>query len=538
MANRPDRNISFATVQGFAAVLRDGAVVTVKGKETKELRNRLTTIARPLERCVFLPGRRNDVFAQVCDTMWVIGGHNDLPWLTRYLPRAPEFSDDDGKTWHGAYGPRLRRWAGQVDQLDNWRQLLIADRSSRRVVGVLFDPTRDFISESNDIPCNNWLSWLLRDGCLHLNVAIRSNDAVWGFSGINAFEWSVLQEMMATWIRAQVGELTFFATSYHIYSHHYQRAADIVSRFHGVSPYDFGITPAPFSTPWAAFSAAMANWFEIEEQLRVDPRLPLGKGAAMQDPFLASTLRLVRLKWGAERWTTEELATELAVLPEDDLATAAYEFFGRAHPELLTNIRQPNIAAFFRACRVAKNAPADDLKAAIKHLHARKNASYAGAWKQRGERVSVLPNIARKVDRLQAFANGAAALDGETILDTAVDLYVYAAMYRLFLAEFPSADISPLGADAPQPFSDHDQNFDLLVDMASFIQNTDANFVHEIEAISALFEGLWRKADTGASLTDRQQRAAELSIASERLIALVATMNPSNASEFVRRERG
>jgi hypothetical protein len=37
------------------------------------------------------------------------------------------------------------------------------------------------------------------------------------------------------------------------------------------------------------------------------------------------------------------------------------------------------------------------LKAAIMRLHARKDASYAGAWKRRGERVSVLPNIARKV---------------------------------------------------------------------------------------------------------------------------------------------
>jgi hypothetical protein len=385
--SRAHRNISFAIVESFDAVLRDGAVVTVRTLETKELRNRITSITRPLERCIFLPGRRNDVFAQITETFWVIGGRNDLPWLTRYLPRAPEFSDDEGMTWHGAYGPRLRTWAGKVDQFDEWRRLLIADPTSRRAVGVLFDPDRDFIPASNDIPCNNWLSWLLRDGRLHLNVAVRSNDAMWGFSGVNSFEWSVLQEMMAFWIGADVGESTFFVTSYHVYSRHYRRARDIVSHFYGLTPYDFGIASPRFATPWADFSAAMADWFEIEEQLRADPDPLPREGLATRDPFLSSTLRLLRLRWGAERWTTGRLRSELAALPEDDFATAAYEFFGRDRPELLTNISQPNIAAFFRACQTAKSDNTAGLKAAIKHLHARKNASYAGAWKRRGERV-------------------------------------------------------------------------------------------------------------------------------------------------------
>jgi thymidylate synthase len=538
MVSRPHRNISFATAESFDAVLREGATVTVRGKETKELRNRLTVITRPLERCVFLPGRRNDIFAQVSETLWVIAGRDDLPWLTRYLPRAPYFSDDDGQTWHGAYGPRLRAWAGQIDQVDRWRQLLTADRNSRRVVGVLFDPTRDFVAESRDIPCNNWLCWLLRDGLLHLNVAIRSNDAVWGFSGVNAFEWSVLQEMMALWVGARVGDLTFFATSYHIYAHHYERAAEIVSRFYGVSPYDFGISSPPFVTRWTDFAGAVSDWFEVEEQLRLDPRISPREGAAIRDPFLASTLRLVRLKWGAERWTDDELATELAALPEDDFATAAYEYFGRTRPDLLSNIRQPNIADFFRACELAKSDPAAELKSAIKHLHARKNASYAGAWKRRGERVSVLPNIARKVDRLLAFVNKAASLDGETLLDTALDLYVYVVKYRLFLAEIAGANISPLGASAPQPFSDHDENFNLFVDGADFIRGANGEFAREVDGICVLFEDIWRGADANATLADRQQWAAELAVDSERLVAIVIRMNPADAHEFVRHERG
>jgi thymidylate synthase len=518
------------------SALRNGAVVTVRGKETKELRNQLIRIARPLERCIFLPGRCNDIFGQIAEAFWVLGGRSDLPWLTRYLPRAPGFSDDDGLTWHGAYGPRLRAWAGKVDQLAEWRQLLLADPNTRRAAGVLFDPGRDFLAASRDIPCNNWLSWLLRDGRLHLNIAVRSNDAMWGFSGVNAFEWSVLQEMMAFWVGAEVGEINFFATSYHVYSRHYDRAQDIVARFNGKTPYDFGISSPRFSTPWADFSDAIHDWFESEEQVRANPDPLPREGPATRDPFFAGSLRLLRLKWGAEQWTAERLSAELSALPEDDFTAAAYEHFGRKQPQILANISQPNIAAFFRACQFPRSDDVE-LKTAIKHLHARKNASYAGSWKRRGERVSVLPNIARKVDRLQAFAEAGTTLDGETVLDTAVDLYVYAAKYRLFLAELPGADIAPLGPGDPQPFSDYDDNFNVLADAATFGDGRQCAFVDHVRAIVVLFENLWQAVDSGALLPERQRRAAELTAAAEQLVGIVTATDQASTSAFIHHER-
>src|SRR5690606_36637114 len=110
---------------------------------TREIIARHTRLDRPLERYLFVPGRNNDVFAQVAETMWVLAGRDDIAWLERYLPRAPQFSDD-GATWRAAYGPRLRNWNGR-DQIDEVRRLLSEDRSSRRAVTSLFDPARDFI---------------------------------------------------------------------------------------------------------------------------------------------------------------------------------------------------------------------------------------------------------------------------------------------------------------------------------------------------------------------------------------------------------
>jgi thymidylate synthase len=533
---RQHRNVSFAAAESFSAVLAHGAEVNVRGSLTRELRNRVTSIERPYERCVFLPGRRHDIFAQIAETLWVIAGRNDLPWLERYLPRAPDFSDDGGKSWRAAYGPRLRAWAG-VDQLNEWRRLLRDDPMSRRVVGVIFDPSRDFV-ESRDIPCNNWLSWLIRDNNLHLNVAIRSNDAMWGFSGVNAFEWSVLQEMMAFWLGVEIGETTFFATSYHLYERHYDTARNVVQNFYGITPYDYAVPSARFATHWDDFEATLADWFAVESKVANDPDAPLDDRLAMRDPMLGSMIRLLRLKWGALGWTDDRLAAELAALPQNDFAAAAYEHFGRKKPALIERISQSGIANFFAACQSAKTVSGEGLKDALKHLHARKNRSYAGSWKRRGERVSILPNIARKVDRLRAFADDGLDLDGETILDTALDLFVYAQKYRLFLAELGAETALSLPPDAPLPYSDHDVNFDALVDRARFDDQKLLNFEAHVAALTALFEEMWQGVDEGGSLGARSRWAADLAGMADILIGHIAAKDKPVVAEFIRHELG
>ena len=49
--------------------------------------------------------------------------------------------------------------------------------------------------------------------------------------------------------------------------------------------------------------------------------------------------------------------------------------------------------------------------------------------------ISILANIARKVDRLEYGLDGAPATAGESWLDTAVDLLVYCLKYQAYLAD-------------------------------------------------------------------------------------------------------
>jgi thymidylate synthase len=527
------RNISFATIAGLTDVQRDGFRLTVRGEEVQEIRNRITILQRPKERCLFLPQRGNNVFAALAETFWVIAGRNDVDWLSHYLPRAKDFSDD-GKHWRGGYGPRLRNWGG-VDQLEQVKDLLLQEPLTRRAVMSLYDPGKDFVA-SKDIPCNNWLHWLCRDERLHLNVAVRSNDVIWGFSGVNAFEWSILQEMMAFWAGKQQGELTFIASSFHVYQRHYSLAEKLVQNFRGITCYDFGIAAPPFSTNWEDFREAMNVWLRLEAELRDNPNHDLHPEAHLSDQLLTVALRVLRVYHGARSgWSIHQIRDALISLPPCDLTAASYEYFGRKHPELLSNIPEVTLRRFFDAYGdqdAVKTAVPAAMFELIKKLHAQKDAAYGNAWKRRGEQTSILANVARKVDRLESYQLKQSEMPGESLLDTAVDLLVYLTKYRLFLLERVPSGESLLPPNAPKPFSDHVCNFNALVDeLQASSSNTD-NKDHATLIIAA-FESLNEELLSNSSSAEiRLAQVVELIVMTAELVSSIARRFPYLVQEL------
>lgn len=200
---------------------------------TRERLHTTFTIQNPDERVsCWEPGiRKDDMFARLAETLWVLGGRSDVQWLERYLPRASQFSDD-GQYWRAGYGKRMRHWPGhdnsyEVDQILGVIKELSEHPESRRAVINIWDPATD-MDDWKDVPCNNWLHFLQRDGALHMAIGIRSNDLVWGWHGINTFEWSVLQELIANSLDLVVGKQTYLIGSLHMYDRHFQMAADLV----------------------------------------------------------------------------------------------------------------------------------------------------------------------------------------------------------------------------------------------------------------------------------------------------------------------
>jgi thymidylate synthase len=502
-------NAAHAFIGELREVIEHGAPVTVREQETREIQARLVTIENPVERFITIPKRRNDVFHAVAETMWVVSGRDDVAFLERYLPRAPEFSDD-GLVWRGAYGPRLRNWSG-VDQVDEIRRLLLEEPESRRAVAVLFDPSRDF-QPTRDVPCNNWLHFLRREGRVDLNVTIRSNDILWGFSGINTFEWSVLHEMMAHWLSLDVGQVTFFISSLHLYEDRRGQCERTLAAFAGRTGYEDGWGAASFLTPWERFAAVTADWFKLEEALfeGVDVAKEV---ASFPDPLLRSFLQAIAIKWAAERGAKELVLRQMvAEIGQIDVAFALREQMFRDSATVLA--------------RPGKGRP-EEVSDAIEALHRTKDAAYGDSWKRRGEQTGILANIARKSDRIGNIMKGAPT-GAEPLIDTAVDLFVYALKYESYLADRDQAVAKELFASVAGPYSDGPEGFARLIRSRPFTEESSDIATEAAASIDAFdrLEALVREGTP--SWVEKAAGARRLSDAAGSLVMALLQRDPQN----------
>lgn len=323
------RNVTHALIHVLRRIEDEGRIVVARGQEQKEVLSTLTKIARPAERFMVLPGRHNNVFAQVAETAWVLAGRDDLDFLGHYLPRAVQFSDD-GLTWRAAYGPRLREWGGRVDQVAEVDARLREDPHTKRAVLSIYDPGSDF-QDTKDVPCNNWLQLVQRDGVLDMHVTVRANDAIWGFSGINVFEWSVLHELLAASRGWQVGALSWYVGSFHVYERHYATARRLATSRHVRSPYEFGVPQTPVMCSVADVDGQLASLFESEGLARSGDHAASARvGEEVSDPYLHATAVMLRAYnaelQGASRTTVLDVVAELG---QSDCYVAALEHLAR-----------------------------------------------------------------------------------------------------------------------------------------------------------------------------------------------------------------
>lgn len=426
---------------------------------TKELAHVGITLREPWRREILLPERKSLLAAQIAETAWVLAGRNDLEFLNHYLPRAAEYSDD-GTTWRGGYGPRIRRWysaAGlndlyrPIDQLQHVVDQLRENPLERRAVIGIYDPSID-TQPGKDIPCNDFLMFTNRLGKLDMQVVIRSNDLMWGWSGINAFEWSVLQEIVAGMIGVQVGALHFSIASLHLYQPYWDKA-ERIAQLGGIEASDAERLDSPrFNATGmddtSSLDYMLNMWFEAEEAIRTGSTLAPQLVADFPEPMFQSWLRVLQWWWSGDMQYLDQLigtrlhrAAELAMQPAvvrfgegNVMRGTTFEVTGGAtHRGIFTApvggemLDEDDTERVQYAVDHGGTVPSHFLLHAI-NTHNEKHQAYGDSWCRRGEMLGIMANIARKVDRL-----GGAETSDETSADTAMDLMVYLAKYRAWL---------------------------------------------------------------------------------------------------------
>lgn len=230
-------------------VSRDGVAVSPRGMATAEVLGVHLCLTDPRRRLVDLPPARviNPAFA-VAETLWILSG-SDEPWIFQYNRALTRYTDD-GRL-QGAYGPRMRRWRGRVDQLDQVRRVLIRDPDSRQAVIQLFDPDHDTRGH-RDVPCTLNYRFFLRGGRLHMHTTMRSQDLWLGFP-YDIFAATVLHELLAGWLGVELGHYHHFVDSLHLYDKHTDAAANLPADPQPSSPMP------PIDADWERLSELLSD---------------------------------------------------------------------------------------------------------------------------------------------------------------------------------------------------------------------------------------------------------------------------------------
>lgn len=193
---------------------RNGPVRRFRGTAT-------LTWTRPQYRVSFDPIRDANPAFHLFEALWMLNGENDVKRAAYFASQMGQYSDD-GVTFHGGYGHRWVKHFG-YDQIREYViPALRKNSEDRRVVLGMWDPTVDIPAAQNngkDVPCNLMCTFdaTQGDGRLHLINLNRSNDSVWGATGANIVQFSMLQEYVASACDLGVGVYDQISSNMHLY---------------------------------------------------------------------------------------------------------------------------------------------------------------------------------------------------------------------------------------------------------------------------------------------------------------------------------
>lgn len=275
-----------------------------------ELPGVLLQIANPRAR-LSRTEKRGKFFSCLGEFLWYLARTNDLGFISYYVPRYSEFSDD-GRTIYGGYGPRLFDMHG-INQVENVIKILRKKPDSRQAVIQLFDAS-DIVDDHKDIPCTCTLQFMIRNGRLNMFTNMRSNDAYLGLPH-DIFAFTMFQEIMARSLNVELGEYKHAVGSLHLYLENRNDAEQYLNE--GWQE-DMPMPSMPPGDPWPSIELLLI----AESELRagnetVDHTLQL-------DPYWADFVRLLQchrfLKDGAPM---------KAVRVKKDMSSGIYEAYIR-----------------------------------------------------------------------------------------------------------------------------------------------------------------------------------------------------------------
>jgi thymidylate synthase len=186
---------------------------------TREILHAAISVSDPRQRWVVARNPPMSIAFALAEVIWIMAGRNDSTFLNYFNKGLPDYAGN-GPTYHGAYGYRLRK-RFNIDQMERAYQALIKNPTSRQIVLQIWDatddlPTANGVPLAADIPCNIVSILKVRGGALEWTQIMRSNDIFRGLP-YNFVQFTSMQEILAGWLKINVGSYNHVSDSLHIY---------------------------------------------------------------------------------------------------------------------------------------------------------------------------------------------------------------------------------------------------------------------------------------------------------------------------------
>ena len=287
------------------AILETGVEVNTRNGKALEFPTPVAiTYLNPMERVIFYPERDANPFFHLMESLWMLAGKNDVKFVDQFNGRINNYSDD-GVTFWGAYGHRWRKWF-EKDQLEIAIMRLSTYPNDRRTVVSMWDPYEDLVETNGnkDLPCNTHIYFSIRNKELHMTVANRSNDLIWGAIGANVVHMSMLQEYMAARIGVKLGSYVQFSNNLHVYINTLEKIRDIqpeydpyltlCDRKHGTltgidAPRSYHYKPITFVDEPEYFDEELKDWINTDYEF--------GEHPVYKNTFLSHTADPMKAAW-------------------------------------------------------------------------------------------------------------------------------------------------------------------------------------------------------------------------------------------------
>jgi len=188
--------------------------------DTFEILPCVLRITNPMSRWILSRNPPYNPAFGLVEFICLLAGKDESSVPIFWNPALPKYSGDE-EHFYGAYGYRLRKYFG-FDQIKRAYHVLKNSPETRQAVLQIWDSQKDLPDEngdakSKDIPCNLMALLKIRDNKLHWTQIMRSNDIMRGLP-YNIIQFTMLQEVMASWLGCDIGEYFHLSDSLHVYT--------------------------------------------------------------------------------------------------------------------------------------------------------------------------------------------------------------------------------------------------------------------------------------------------------------------------------